>query len=188
MQVVNSIIQGSAADTTKMALLNVENDEEIAALGGKIVNVIHDEILLECPIENKDRCSELLAQRMCEAAGFLPFPIKCDVEITLHWYGLPFPCEYEAPTDFNDPSEESVKWLQWHIYESGYELPVYKNPDGSKPEGVAAKGVNGRWSDELANAIDDYKKKHHLDTDEQFLKYIHEYVYTGIIPDKEKFA
>lgn len=181
-QVVNSIIQGSAADTTKMALLNVENDEELKELGGRIVNVIHDEILLECPIENKDRCAEILAQRMCEAAGFLPFPIKCDVEITLHWYGLPFPCEYQAPTDLDDVSEESIKWLQWHMYESGYDLPVYKNPDGSKPEGVAAKGVNGKWSNELEIAIKDYKTKHDIDTDAEFIEYIHSFVYSGIQP------
>lgn len=186
-KVVNSIIQGSAADTTKLALLNVYRDPEIAALGGRMVNVIHDEILLECPIENKDRCGELLAQKMCEAAGFLPFPIKCDVETTIHWYGLPFPCEYDAPKTLENMTESEIEYVQWHIYESGYELPVYKNPDGSKPEGVAAKGINGVFSEELKSAILDYKTKHKLTSDEQFLWYIHEYVYSGIKPDPSKY-
>lgn len=45
----NAIIQGSAADIAKMAMLTAENDPELIRLGAKLLLQIHDELIFECP-------------------------------------------------------------------------------------------------------------------------------------------
>ena len=59
-------------------------------------------------------------------------------------------------------------------------MPVIKNPDGSKPIGVAAKGINGVVTDELKEAYKDYMNKYSLTSDEQFMDHIDSLVTTGI--------
>lgn len=89
-QCVNARIQGSAADLTKIAMIELNNSERLKDLGFKILIPVHDEIIAECPLENAKECSELLANTMSKAAEkILEMPIKCDVEITRQWYGDP---------------------------------------------------------------------------------------------------
>ena len=93
-QVVNSRIQGSAADMSKLAMILVGNDERLKELGFRLLIPVHDELIAECPEENVKECSERFAQLMSEAAkSALSIPIRCDVEITKAWYGEPI--EYE---------------------------------------------------------------------------------------------
>lgn len=54
-QAVNSKIQMSAADVTKKALILVHRNQELRNLGVRILNTIHDEILIECPTNNIDK-------------------------------------------------------------------------------------------------------------------------------------
>lgn len=87
-QCVNARIQGSAADLTKLALIDLYNNEELKQLGFKLLIPVHDEIIGECPEENRERCAQLLAEIMSNAAEkILGLPFKCDVEITRAWYG-----------------------------------------------------------------------------------------------------
>lgn len=87
-QCVNSRIQGSAADLTKLAMIELNSNERLKELGFRLLIPVHDEVIAECPIENVKECSELLAQVMSQAAEkILEMPIKCDVEITKEWYG-----------------------------------------------------------------------------------------------------
>lgn len=87
-QVVNSRIQGSAADLTKLAMIKLSKSERLKELGFRLLIPVHDEVIAECPEENIKECSELLAKTMSEAAEeILKMPIKCDVEITKEWYG-----------------------------------------------------------------------------------------------------
>lgn len=86
-QVVNSRVQGSAADLTKLAMIRLYNNQELRELGFKMLIPIHDEILAECPKENVRRCAELMNKMMVDAAEDLIVPIKCDQEITEQWYG-----------------------------------------------------------------------------------------------------
>ena len=49
---------------------------------------VHDEIIAECPRENMQECSDLLAKTMSHAAEeILNMSINVDVEITEAWYG-----------------------------------------------------------------------------------------------------
>ena len=87
-QCVNSRIQGSAADLTKLAMIKLNNNEELKKLGFRMLIPVHDEIIAECPEENVNECSKLLADTMCKAAEeILNMPISCDVEVTDCWYG-----------------------------------------------------------------------------------------------------
>ena len=87
-QCVNSRIQGSAADMSKLAMILVGNDKRLKELGFRLLIPVHDELIAECPEENVKECSERFAQLMSEAAkSALSIPIRCDVEITKAWYG-----------------------------------------------------------------------------------------------------
>lgn len=87
-QCVNSRIQGSAADMSKLAMILVGNDERLKELGFRLLIPVHDELIAECPEENVKECSERFAMLMSKAAeSRLTIPIKCDVEVTRAWYG-----------------------------------------------------------------------------------------------------
>jgi len=172
-QCVNSVIQGSAAELTKIALLKVFNNKEWNEIGARILLPVHDELIAEVPIRNADRAGELLGKLMSEAGNFLPFTINCDVTTTFRWYGLEYPCSYDRPTDttLDSLSEDEIKWIQYHLFECEYVLPIYNDKDGKKPIGDAAFGVNGTVSAELESAIDDYCNRYNI-TKEEFIDHI----------------
>ena len=166
-QVVNSIVQGSAADLTKMAILELENNEEWKRLGGTLLIPVHDELICEAPIQHWEEAGKVLSKCMCDAADFFPFPSKCDVTTTFRWYGVEYPCPYKKPESISDDwsstlSEDEIKWIQYHLYDLEYTLPVYKNEDGSKPRGDAALGIQGTVSEELVDAVNRYCKNRNI--------------------------
>ena len=120
---------------------------------------------------------------MEQAGNFLPFTISCDIEMTFRWYGLEVDdiLSFDRPDnlDFDTMSESNVKWLQSRLFEQGYVFPVIKNPDGSKPIGIAAKGINGVVTDELKAATSAYRALYSLTSDEQLIKHIDVLVTTG---------
>lgn len=155
-QIVNGIIQGSAADQTKLAILMLENNPEWKSLGGRLLVPVHDELICEVPMENWKRGGELLSQIMCDAANFLPFSSKCDVTTTLRWYGLEYPCKYDEPDSLEHLTSDNIKWIQYHLIELEYVLPVLLGEDGEKPIGDAAHGINGVVTEEFKSSIHDY--------------------------------
>lgn len=88
-QCVNSRIQGSAADQTKMAMILIGNDQKLKDLDFHLLLTVHDELIGECPEENAKEAGNRLAYLMIEAAKELSVPSKCDVEISRNWYGQP---------------------------------------------------------------------------------------------------
>lgn len=175
-QCLNAIIQGSAADQTKLAMLKLVNNPEWRAIGGRMLVPVHDEIIAEVPIENWKRGGEILSQMMVEAASFLPFPSKCDVTTSLRWKGLEYPCPYTKPKTLADNSEDEIKWLQYHLYECEYILPVYEDENGEKPKGDASVGVNGVSSKEYLSALDQCKVELNASSDEEFIEKLEQYV------------
>lgn len=122
-QCVNSVIQGSAADITKIAMIELGNNEELKQLGFKQLFPIHDEIIAECPFENRKRCAELMSQIMINSAKEkISVPMKCDVEGFFYWYG--------PDVDLND-NEETL--LQYNDF---INIGIYKDKKEYKSEDV----------------------------------------------------
>lgn len=88
-QCVNSRIQGSAADLTKLAAIEIYHNERLRELGFKLLVPVHDEFIAECPEEHAKECAELFSKCMSDAARDMNIPISTDVEITRRWYGEP---------------------------------------------------------------------------------------------------
>lgn len=87
-QCVNSVIQGTAGDQTKLALISLVNNEELRELGFRVNLTVHDEILGECPIKNAKRCAEILTYTMAHSLDkYIDMPFKCDAEFSKSWYG-----------------------------------------------------------------------------------------------------
>lgn len=183
-QCVNSTVQGSAAEMSKMAMLLLENNEEWHQLGGRFLIPVHDELIAEIPIEHAQRGGELLSSLMSEAGNFLPFPISCDVTTTLRWYGLEYPCPYpevdhlDNLSDIYNLDSDKVKWIQYHLVDLEYTLPVFNEEDGSKPRGDAAHGVNGKATEEMENRIVEYMNRYRIHIGE-FLSHIKRKVTQG---------
>lgn len=173
---------------TKLALLNIYESEEWRKLGGRLLIPIHDEILCEFPEENYEEGAKLLSKLMSDAGSFLPFPINCDVEITSNWYGLEYPCPYDEPkvssaTDgYLNLSTSNIKWIQYMLFEREYDLPKHKEEFGDEFRGDIAKGVDGLWSDDMDNYINDYKSKWSITSNKDFISAIKKHVIEGMNP------
>jgi DNA polymerase I len=61
---INSPIQGTAADITKAAMLNIERCEILNELGVEMINQIHDELVCECPEENAHIAAPIMQDYM----------------------------------------------------------------------------------------------------------------------------
>lgn len=89
-QCVNSVIQGSAADMSKKAMIAIYNNERLKELDCHILIPVHDEVICECPEENAKEVADLLTKLMIDSAKEkISVPMKCDAEITYVWYGDP---------------------------------------------------------------------------------------------------
>lgn len=83
-QAINTVIQGSAADIIKMAMIKVADNAEIKHLGGRLILQIHDELLVEGPEENIEEIGRLLQQDM-QTVATLAVPLKVDLGLGRNW-------------------------------------------------------------------------------------------------------
>ena len=81
---VNTVIQGTAADIIKVAMVNCQR--ALRETGGKtrLVLQIHDELLFEGPPEEMDGAAELVRREMCAAYQLDP-PLEVDVGVGVDW-------------------------------------------------------------------------------------------------------
>ena len=87
-QCVNSIIQGSAADMTKIAMLQIHRNKRLRELGYKLIIPVHDEVLGVCPKENAKEVRDILEYIMVHVVDDkFEIPMKTDIECTYRWYG-----------------------------------------------------------------------------------------------------
>ena len=82
---MNTPIQGTAADIMKVAMIKVYNELKIRGLKSRIVLQIHDELLLEVVLEEKEEVAKLLKECM-ESAYTLKVPLNVEVEEGKNWY------------------------------------------------------------------------------------------------------
>lgn len=87
-QAVNAVIQGSAADIIKMAMLAVANDQELANMNARLVLQVHDELLLEAPEANAQKAAQrtaFLMETARPAGTDLIVPMLADWGIGKNW-------------------------------------------------------------------------------------------------------
>ena len=82
---MNTPVQGTAADIMKIAMIKVYNELKNKNLKTKIVLQVHDEMMLEAPIEEKEEVKKLLKQCMEEAAN-LKVPLIAEISEANNWY------------------------------------------------------------------------------------------------------
>ena len=82
---MNTPIQGTAADIMKIAMIKVYNELKNRNLKSKIVLQIHDELIIETVLEEKDEVRNLLKECM-ESSAKLSVPLNVDVEEGKNWY------------------------------------------------------------------------------------------------------
>ena len=82
---MNTPIQGTAADIMKIAMIEIYNKLREEKLDAKIVLQVHDELIIECKIEEKEKVKEILQNGM-ENAAKLSIPLKAEVSEATNWY------------------------------------------------------------------------------------------------------
>jgi DNA polymerase-1 len=81
---VNSVVQGTAADMIKKAMLDVDAGLSEAGLGAKLLLQVHDELVFEVAPAEVERVTELVRERM-EAVFSLRVPLQVDVGVGANW-------------------------------------------------------------------------------------------------------
>ena len=81
---INTVIQGSAADLIKVAMINIQKRIERENLPVKMTLQIHDELVFELPKAEAEKHAEWLSEAMIGAIK-LDVPLKVDVSIGPNW-------------------------------------------------------------------------------------------------------
>ena len=82
---MNTPIQGTAADIMKIAMINVHKELLERKLKSKIVLQVHDEMMIEAPIEEAEEIKGIIKKQM-ESAIDLKVPLVADVSEADNWY------------------------------------------------------------------------------------------------------
>lgn len=81
---INTVIQGSAADIIKLAMLRVHRRLLAEKFRSRMLLQIHDELVFESPPEEVESLGELVRQEM-SAAIDLRVPLKVDLKVGRNW-------------------------------------------------------------------------------------------------------
>jgi len=81
---VNSIIQGTAADIIKVAMVRCHDALATAGLQTRVILQIHDELLFEGPAEEAERATEIVCAEMVGAARIDP-PLAVEAGVGPNW-------------------------------------------------------------------------------------------------------
>ena len=76
---LNTPIQGTAADIIKIAMIRTDENLKKAGLDAKIILQIHDEIILESSLKDKDKAMEVLKDSM-QSAAKLKVPLLVEID------------------------------------------------------------------------------------------------------------
>jgi DNA polymerase-1 len=81
----NSPIQGSSADIIKRALRLLH--DLLKGTEARVVNVVHDEVVVECPAEGADEVAQVVERAMCAAGEEYvhAVPVKVEAAVTDEW-------------------------------------------------------------------------------------------------------
>ena len=82
---MNAPIQGTAADIIKIAMINIEKELDERKLESKLLLQVHDELVIETKLDEKDIVKELLIRNM-ENVIKLDVPLKVEAEEGKTWF------------------------------------------------------------------------------------------------------
>ena len=82
---MNSPIQGTAADIMKIAMIRVFKRLKEEGLASKLILQVHDELLIETKIEEKEQVARILEEEMKGAAD-LAVSLEIDLHTGENWY------------------------------------------------------------------------------------------------------
>ncbi len=80
----NTPLQGSAADLIKRAMIDIHQSLPAAGLRSRLLLQVHDELVVEAPLEEAERAAALVKEHM-EGAAELSVPLVVDVGIGENW-------------------------------------------------------------------------------------------------------
>ncbi|MEJ2010661.1 MAG: DNA polymerase I [Anaerolineales bacterium] len=83
-EAINAPIQGTAADIIKLAMLHLPPALEKAGLDGRMLLQVHDELVLECPLDQLQATARIVQERMQQAYK-LAVPLKTDAKAGPNW-------------------------------------------------------------------------------------------------------
>ena len=84
--VINTLIQGSAADLIKIAMIRIQKRIEEEKLPAKMILQIHDELVFETDGKQAEKLAKVFSSEMTGAIK-LNVPLKVDVTIGKSWLG-----------------------------------------------------------------------------------------------------
>lgn len=87
-QSINTLIQGSAADIIKLAMLAVHKDKQLKEWNARLLLQIHDELILEVPEEHAEHAGKRVAEIMMNIAPLgkrLSVPLLVDYGVGKNW-------------------------------------------------------------------------------------------------------
>lgn len=124
-QCLNARIQGGAASLTKLAMVNVAEDEELKKLQAELIITVHDEVLVECPAFYADQVAKRLPQVMIDTAKpyITTVPMKCDPYTVTRWYADEGAVAIQAEFKELEKKGLSRKEAFKKLYENHPELP-----------------------------------------------------------------
>lgn len=82
---MNTPIQGAAADLIKIAMIRTDKMLREAGLKSRLILQIHDELIIESPIEEAESAKAILHEAMQGAANLL-VPLQVDIGIGKSWF------------------------------------------------------------------------------------------------------
>jgi len=81
---VNTPIQGTAADLIKVAMLSIDDYIRKSHLGTRMIMQVHDELVFEVPLEEKETVIALVRREM-EGVVALKVPVKVNIYCGKNW-------------------------------------------------------------------------------------------------------
>ncbi len=81
---LNMPIQGTAADVMKVAMIRVDQRLRAEGLKARLILQVHDELIVECPLEEEAQVKRLLTEEM-EGAGAFAVPLVTDAASGRSW-------------------------------------------------------------------------------------------------------
>lgn len=81
---INMPVQGTAADITKLAMITVQRELELAGYRTRMVLQVHDELVFEVPVEELEDVSALIKECM-EGAFPISVPLIVDIKSGKSW-------------------------------------------------------------------------------------------------------